>query len=138
MKKRTINHKSSVAPGGFTLLELMLVVLIVGVIASAAVPAYKDFIGSAKFSRSSDALRHTIEAARGSALAYGYPTVVCSSVNPESATPACRGASKTNWGDGWIAFVDCDGDKIVDTGNVCDFDPATSANDAPEVILRAK
>ena len=130
--------KSKRESGGFTVIELLLVVVIVGLIMSSAVPAFTDFIGSAKFSRTGDSLRNTIETARNAALNYGYKTVVCASTNPESENPGCRASSTTDWGDGWIAFVDCDDDGILDITNECDFDTNPAVKEAPELVIKAQ
>ena len=78
---------------GFTLIELMIVVAIVGILSSVAVPAYQDFSVRAKVTEGltmADSLKQTVatNAAEGQALNGGTPGV--------GTTPAFAGTPHVN------------------------------------------
>jgi len=69
---------------GFTLIELMIVVAIIGILAAVAIPAYKDYVTKAKFA---DVV--------GSISAVKTAISVCMQENAGSAA-ACDTAAKLN------------------------------------------
>jgi len=56
MQNMTMKQK---AQQGFTLIELMIVVAIIGILASIAIPAYQDYVTKAKFQKGITAIAST-------------------------------------------------------------------------------
>lgn len=70
MNKMQINH----AQKGFTLIELMIVVAIIGILAAVAIPQYQNYIGSSQVSRvmgETGAIRTAVENCMMNGIAQG-------------------------------------------------------------------
>lgn len=83
---------------GFTLIELMVVVAVLAILATVAVPGMRDFVQQNRLAAQSNELVGSFALARSEALKRGAPVSVCRSADGAS----CTG----NWQDGWIVFAD--------------------------------
>jgi prepilin-type N-terminal cleavage/methylation domain-containing protein len=97
---------------GFTLYELMITLLIVGIVLSVGIPNFAEFSRNGKITTTANDLHSTFYLARTEATRAKNIITICSSLDPMNATPACGGQFE----DGWIVFEDLDGDIAVDAG----------------------
>lgn len=96
---------------GFTLIELIIVVAIVGVLASLAAPSFSTMIKNNRLASNINDLTSDLALARSESNKRGRRVTVCPSTNGTS----CSGASA--WATGRLVFVDLDADGTVDSGD---------------------
>lgn len=83
---------------GYTLLELIIVLTIVGILFSIAIPAYQSFINKNLITTQINQLISAINLARSEAIRRHQIVTVCKSNDGKN----CNG----EWTQGWIVFVD--------------------------------
>lgn len=96
---------------GVTLLELVVVVAIVAVLVTLAVPSFRSLAERSAVSGHVNTFIGALRFARSEARNAGGATVVmCRSANSETSTPSCA-TSGNDWMVGWIIFVNRDLDS---------------------------
>jgi type IV fimbrial biogenesis protein FimT len=89
---------------GFTVIELMAVVVIVGILAALAAPSMRDMLMRNRISVVSADIARDLTTARSTAIQRGVRVAMCASASPYTS---CSG---TDWAAGWIMFTDLNSD----------------------------
>lgn len=95
-------------PRGFSLLEALVVMAISAIVVAIGVPSYRKVIENQRASSTMHLLTAYMASARGTAISYRIPTVVC----PSNRAGGCR--MDGDWSQGWLMFFDADGNRQPD------------------------
>ena len=98
---------------GFTLIELMTVVAVLGVAIGVGVPALNQFILDNRLTSQLNMLSSSLALARNEAIKQNVPVVVCVTNSVSALSTTCN-TSGIDWNSGWQVFVDRDGDGVYD------------------------
>jgi type IV fimbrial biogenesis protein FimT len=90
----------------FTIIELMITLVIVGIVVSLAAPGMGEFIKNERLTSYRNTLFTDLFLARSKAVERNQPTIVCVSTNEASCT---AGAFES----GWIVGIDTDNDGTL-------------------------
>jgi type IV fimbrial biogenesis protein FimT len=102
-----------IAQHGFTLLELMTALAVVGVLVAIATPSFKQFAANSRTAAAGNSLANALAVARSEALRQSTPVSICASQDGKT----CQ--DTTDWSIGWLVFTDNSGTKgLLDSTDV--------------------
>ena len=103
-----VSFMSKANQHGFTIYELLITMLVIGIILSIGVPSFSEFTQNSRISATANDLHSSFQLARSEAARSKANITICASANSMAAGAACGGT----FDDGWIIFVDLNGDLI--------------------------
>lgn len=91
---------------GFTVYELLITLVMIGIILSVGIPNLSSFTRNSRISGTSNDLHSSFQLARSEAARAKENITICASANSMDAGANCGGT----FNDGWIIFRDLNGD----------------------------
>lgn len=97
---------------GFTLYELLITIMVVGVIMALGIPNFSDFTANSRMTATANDLHASFLLARSEAARSKANVTICASADPLAGNATCGGTLAS----GWIVFQDDNGNVVRDAG----------------------
>lgn len=101
MEKKTLNEVAKRAQAGFTLIEILVVVAIIGMLGAVAVPAYMNYIAEARVTTTRSLIKNIEDACQMYSLKHGgkYPSQLTElQEGDDDNPPLLEGGLEDPWG----------------------------------------
>ncbi len=100
-----------VSQKGFGLLEILITLVIAGIVTLLVVPSFSTLVADNRLISTNNELGSSLSIAKSEAIRRQQQITVCQS---NDALSDCDPSE--SWSNGWIIFVDDDGDDAIDNG----------------------
>jgi len=107
--KKKMQHNKQFLNLGLTAIEMMVVIAIVGILATIAFPAYQGLVQNFRTRTLATDLRSTLSLARSEAIKRSQTVTICPTANADFT--ACGSAN--DWQNGWIVFIDPNDSGVI-------------------------
>ncbi len=91
---------------GYSMIEIMISVAVLGVLSGVAAPSFAGFISKSNVRATSAELTNTLNLARSAAISHGKTVIVCPVSGLNSAECGSSKGFNASWKNGWKAYVD--------------------------------
>jgi len=120
MKIHSNQFSSKYSQSGFNIIEVMIVVVIISIVGSLAVPSYQTFIRNLALTGTANEITATLQTARTEAIKRSQNVTVCFKQNDNGTLCRTRDSSKVNVNYIYV-FLDVNNNLVLDPGEVTLF-----------------
>ncbi len=126
--------RTNTSQSGFTLVELMIVLVIASVLLSVAIPGFRDLLERNRLQSAASNLYTSLMLARSEALKRNQPIGVCKGTATTSAASCTTSGTDGAWEGGWVVHLDPNNPTTLDPNDVLATRLALDSGDTIRVV----
>jgi type IV fimbrial biogenesis protein FimT len=101
---------------GFTLMEMMMALAVIGVVVAITIPNFQTFLLNNRMTGAANDLLAAVNVARSEAIKRQRTVGICTSTDPKADPPSCTNELDDVGSIGWAVWLDTDRDAALDAG----------------------